>query len=609
MITRIPRRLRAVLDTPERGIALPVVFGLGIVMLMLVAGSMSVALGSLYKTNTDENSSAALAAAFAGVEEYQSRLANDATYYKYGNPAAVFSQADTANGKAASTLTLPTGTQANAAFDVGSSGGWATVPGSSGRASFRYEVDNSTYPTTGVIIIRSTGRVGDSTQSIVANLKQSGFINFLYFTDYELQDPLLSGVNVASCVRYAYGSNARNASSCGIIQFGQFDVINGPLHSNDKLFICKSTFNGAVTTSSTSSPIYDNRGCGSPTFAVGTGPTFAKILEMPPTNSDMKKETRIDLSADVPRPGCLYTGPTWIRYEIVGGVPKMRVISPWTKITNPSYTGGIASTSLAQCGTPGTGANGLGSVTGALIDVLALNLVFVQAVPAIGSGDPNAPANSSMPSALFSCIGSGLTAGWSFASTTPSALSFPLAGEAAPWGASSGNPAYNCRGGDAYVSGVVGGQTTLAAENYVYLVGNLTYDNASTDIMGIVGQNGVFVWNPIKASNSANMLTDTNRTVSAAILSVGHTFGVQNFNRGTARGTLNIIGAIAQKFRGTVATASGNTVVTGYSKNYTYDERFVATAPPKFLTPISTSYGVTQYATVAAAFAADGSTP
>jgi hypothetical protein len=338
---------------------------------------------------------------------------------------------------------------------------------------------------------------------------------------------------------------------------------------------------------------------------------------MPPTNTDMKKETRIDLSADVPRPGCLYTGPTWIRYEMVGGVPKMRVISPWTKVTNPSYTTGIDGTSLAQCGTPGTGANGLGSETGALVDVLALNLLFVQAVPAIGSGDPNAPADSSMPSASFACIGSGVTAGWSFASTTPAALSFPLAGEAAPWGASSGNPAYNCRGGDAYVSGVVGGQTTLAAENYVYLVGDLTYNNASTDIMGIVGQNGVFVWNPMRATHYnngvpdawANILSDTDRTVSAAILSVGHTFGVQNFNRGSARGTLNIIGAIAQKFRGTVATASGNSVVTGYSKNYTYDERFVATAPPKFLTPISTSYGVTQYATVAAAFAADGSTP
>ena len=75
---------------------------------------------------------------------------------------------------------------------------------------------------------------------------------------------------------------------------------------------------------------------------------------------------------------------------------------------------------------------------------------------------------------------------------------------------------------------------------------------------------------------------------------------MQNYSRGD-RGNLTIFGAIAQKFRGTVGTAAG----IGFTKVYEYDTRFRNIAPPKFLTPTSTTYGVTQFATVPAAFKRD----
>jgi hypothetical protein len=93
-----------------------------------------------------------------------------------------------------------------------------------------------------------------------------------------------------------------------------------------------------------------------------------------------------------------------------------------------------------------------------------------------------------------------------------------------------------------------------------------------------------------------------NRKIEAAILSVAHTFQVQNYPYG-ARGDLIIFGALAQKFRGTVGVGSN-----GYTKDYEYDTRFRHIAPPKFLTPTSTTYGVTQVATVPAAFLASGAT-
>lgn len=612
-ILRLARSLRR----NEEGVALPVVIGLTIVILLSIGTALTVTTGGIRKADTDQDAIGALAAAYAGIQEYQSRLGNDSTYQKLGNPAAPFT---TATGSQNS-VTLPTGASANPAFGIGASGTWATVPGSDNTSFFRYEVNNKDYQTKGVLHIRSTGRVGDVTRSVVADLKQKGFIDYLYFTDFEVQDPAYSGVttvdanNVSVCERYGYASPTR-PGSCGTIQFGAFDVFTGGVRSNDQMTICGSNFKGAVVTSSTSTPTWTKpSGCSNPTWGVGTGPSVQAPIDMPPTNTELKKETRNDLPSDVPRPGCLYTGPTVITFEVIGGASKMRIVSPWTKYTNVAATKGAAS-NPAQCGTPGTGSNGLGSTTGAVLDVLDLNLIFVQAVPGVGADDANAPADNSVPTNFACTAASGSTpAGWAYRTITGSGKNqtttyyqqFPMANEATPsGGGSAGLTHYGCRAGDLYVKGSLGGQVTLAAENYIYVTGDLVYRDKQTDMLGLVGQNAVFVWNPMNSSE-VSLLGGTNREIDAAILSVGHTFQVQNYDQGGSRGTLTVFGAIAQKFRGTVSTSSSGVVQTGYAKNYLYDDRFRSTAPPKFLTPVSTTYGVTQYASVPPAFKADGS--
>ncbi len=322
---------------------------------------------------------------------------------------------------------------------------------------------------------------------------------------------------------------------------------------------------------------------------------------MPPTNTELKKETRNDLSDEVPRPGCLYTGPTVITFETAAGVPKMRVLSPWTKKTNIAATVAGA-TNPAACGTPGTGANGLGSSTGALIDVLDLNIMYVQAVPAVGSADANAPANNNAPTNVTCANASGSTPpGWYYRTGSTYIARFPAASEITPSGTSS-LVHYGCRAGDLYVKGTIGGQITIAAENYIYVTGDLTYLDKQSDMLGLIGTNAIYVWNPVSSTSGTSLLSGVHdREIDAAILSVAHTFQVQNYDRGD-RGTLTIFGAIAQKFRGSVGLSSGE----GYTKDYQYDSRFRNTAPPKFLTPVSTTYGVTQFATVPAAFDAMG---
>jgi hypothetical protein len=110
-------------------------------------------------------------------------------------------------------------------------------------------------------------------------------------------------------------------------------------------------------------------------------------------------------------------------------------------------------------------------------------------------------------------------------------------------------------------------------------------------------------WGRRYCASVANLNGTGDRTIEAAILSVQHTFIVQNYDLGARMGTLTVTGAIAQKFRGPVALGSSS----GYAKSYAYDSRLKYMAPPKFLSPVSTTYGVSEIVEVKTAFKPDGS--
>lgn len=585
-------RLRLRLSKGEDGIAMVLVISITLILMLMITVALGSSLSGYTKSKSDENWNAAIAAAYAGIEDYRSKIADDNRYYLFGNPASAYS---TANVPAS---VLPTGTAANPAFGVGTSGTWAKVKDSVG-AFYRYEVDTTSYNSTGVLRVRSTGRVGDETRTIVANLKPKGFIDFLYYTTYEIQDPVISGEDPVACTKYAWAGRG-NGNGCGELSFGANDTINGPTHSNDTIRACGSTFAGAVTTGykpTGTNPTYlrmDSNanacpGGSSETFTKGK-PVWTGTLDLPPTNAKMRNEVRTDL-ADVQYPGCLYTGPTSIVFNSNGTVT---VRSPWTKATRVAGDPVLSGTTPAACGTPG--ATGLGSASGQTFTLPPKNLVFVQNVTtaAAATTNPNVWVAGTYPS--------GITAATCAASNN---IGYPAAGETNI----NTTTSYGCLNGDLFVKGDVNAEQTLVAENYVYVTGDIKYVATNpTAILGLVAQNSVIVYNPMKNCNTTcqSILGDYNRRVDAAVLSVKHTFTVQNYKVGGDRGTLTVNGAIAQLFRGAVRSSSGSTILGGYAKNYVYEWRLQSVAPPKFLSPVSTTYQVREVIEVKSAFGPNG---
>jgi type II secretory pathway pseudopilin PulG len=579
----------------DSGFTLVAVIGTMAMLMLFVLGSLAFVLQQMPANRADQDAKTAMAAAQAGIDEYLSRLNVDDTYWVKGN-----------------------NDPSNPAFTTAG----RDVPGTNGEAAkFKYQVlsDSSVTARTGVIRLQVTGISSPNndgrvvSRTLTTELRPRGFLRFIYFTDVEGQDTDLyrnagyghedngnyeivryhgdyyyiladpSRVD-QDCAQYYYAGrsdvryNTGNSrpfylndgyrtygpfddngytvkNYCAEIQFTSGDVIDGPLHTNDALQIQGSSwFKDPVTETSWSNPPNSNkRWWGNGTPSSGSGgvpgyrPVYAPRLDLPVGNEELLKyvKPKVDTSPNTDRPGCLYTGATRITFLSNG---TMKVLSPGTTSNVPGcYNGSTSSLRKTE-------------QTVALPPMIYVN-----------------PTSNSC-----------------------SDVGYPMSNESTTRGA---GPNYDCKRGTAFVEGTVKGQVTVAAKDDIVITDDLVYanDGSDTNVTGLVAGNYVWVYHPVK-SNGDNLLSSSNsvHNIHAAILSLRHSFLVQNWDQGDPLSTssstkLNVVGAIAQKFRGPVGTGNGSTAVSGYLKNYVYDSRLLTLQPPYFLKPVSSPWQAAKY--------------
>ena len=545
-------RRRLVRQRGEDGFALAAVMVSTTVLALLAAAVVSYGVGSQSISRHDQDWNAALSAAEAGVDDYIFRLNENGNYWQYS-----------------SANLPPDGNQAFAS--------WQDVAGGGTSSQYHYSADTSLLASQGTIRLTSTGRVNATMRSVSVTLRHKSFLDYLYFTDLETVDPALytgSPFTAAQaqtyCAKYYYGGfgNQRDEPSrsdftgdddssgqyCSDITFISTDTLNGPMHSNDAFMVCGTPhFNGDSSTSWSGAnglKYRDNCPPSHPVFANPGDPQTTPPLTMPPSNSTIKTQTAAG------KGGCLYTGPTRIKLNSNG---TMTVKSPFTKQTNN-----------VNCPVNGN--------TGPLPSD---GVIFVQNVPSTVS-DPN------------------------YTNGCP----YNVNGRAHPLGMPIANDitTYGCRNGDAFVEGTLGGQLTIATDNSIVVTWNLTYANGlnGQDLLGLIANNFVELYHPVQCSSgtssscnlNANFPGETARNATfsdpqlyAAALSVNHGVRVQNWAVGAPLGTFHVRGVLAQRYRGPVGTNSSGTIVSGYSKDYVYDQRLKYVSPPKFLDPVASQWG------------------
>ncbi|MGD0197326.1 MAG: hypothetical protein ABSC56_05395 [Solirubrobacteraceae bacterium] len=522
----------------ERGFSMAVAVFVMFVSSLLMYAAVDAVTGDVLPVRTSLDQNRALQAAYAGLSAYRQQLQLNSQYWD----------------------TCPTVTN-------------ATVPGSTDDNATEYysyfELPATTAPSsddkcdtsdpTGTLIegnnvasgsfrVEVTGSSGKISRTIVAEFRPPSFLDYVYFTDYEMPDPALDGSTCSSWLT-ANGYTAttppyywtiKNGSivgpsrntACGSIEFVSQDSLLGPMHSNDELEICGSpTFgrSGEEPPDAEETPgTYAASGCtDSAQFKTPSGQpnTSAGTLAVPQDDSSLvqiadggNSSLTNGCSATA---GCVFTGPTRI---VLNGSS--------ITVTNASYMSGNQTQLTAGYPTNG--------------------VIYVQ------DGSGSCPAYS------------------------------------------NGSPAYPTSGacGNATVSGPYTESLTIASANDVIINGSLTtgmdssYEPTGNDFLGLIANDFVRIAHPCGEQGVPSYITDqSNPTVDAAILAVNHSFIVDNYNCGSALGTLTVDGAIAQSFRGAVGTADVNGgTSSGYLKQYEYDGALADESPPYFLNPTGANW-------------------
>jgi hypothetical protein len=402
----------------------------------------------------------------------------------------------------------------------------ATAPTTANPRPQCVQGDDSTMldPSSGMIRIRVTGRSGASKRTIIASFRRRGLLDFIWLTNYETQDPNAYESDTRRAWAAANCVDYRTArdSGCTNQQFASDDEIFGPLHSNDSLWTCD-------------------------------GSTFGR-----PGRND-----KLEVSAAAPgwdnRCG---TGPPTFNSTFYTSQPMIDIPESNAALEDIAQTGGRV-------------------LLGKHFIRLNGNLMKIDN----GSWEAQ-PTNG----VLYVKTDTG------GCTTKPPILA-------------DYNESASC--GNAYVSGTYSANLTIAAENDVivspprnfpagtYPAGSedLRRQSGSNAVLGLIAENFVRIAHRVTRSdpNDFNTCTNVNSTdwpnlgdvyVDAAILSVKHSFTVDNWGCGAQEGDLHIKGAIAQNFRGTV----GYTGSTGYYKDYVYDDILKLRSPPYFLSPLATPW-------------------
>ncbi len=530
----------------------------------LVAVAVAAVNGTVHTNARDLSRKQAYEAAKAGIDEYAFHLHNDSAYWTkctaVTGPTALNQQGSTANRRP-----VPGETGAEYALElIPATGHSACDPSTVAKATETMLETSGAMK--GTFRVRATGYSGKSSASVTATFKPASFLDYVYFTQLETSDPVTYGSEAAikgayeQCTKTIEGGRYTERipgtyQYCDTISFVSGDNIKGPMHTNDAFVICGRptlgrSANDPIEVSSSAPGWYSTKEIesahyyctGEPDFA-GTFRTNSPVLLPPSTNAEL---------GEIAEPEFRYQGQ--VRICLTGATMTVRR-GPWTcageQLTEESRLEaeekGEREEVLYSGPLPGNG------------------VVYVE---------------------NLSCSGA----------YSPYDTAYPNSSEC----------------GNVYVKGDYTGQLTIAAGNDIIVNGNLT--NAGEEsVLGLIANNFIRVFHPVRLAHQQSCHWEyrwghytwvceedtstsecrgnatgalTNVQIDAALLAINHSFIVDNYDCGSSLGTLNVRGAIAQKYRGAVGTSGG----TGYLKNYEYDERLHTIEPPSFITPVQSDW-------------------
>jgi Tfp pilus assembly protein PilX len=302
----------------ERGFTMLISLAVLVITMLIVGATYIAVTGDTHLSRNDLDQKRAYAAAQAGIAQYSYELNQNVNYWETcAVPPAASVPGSTDSGSteyySVSLLTASTSTSSscdpNNAISTMIEGtdlsGTTTLNPAAG--TFRVKSVGWSGPTGTTALASCTVGAGCVQRTIVAQFKRQSFLNFVYYTDYEVLDPVTVSPEPTDCEAH-YGSRGSDCASDNLtpINFITGDTINGPMHSEDTVAVCGSPTFGrssadAIEVAGISSEGQGN--CANPTIK-GTLNESANSLTPPPSNAQLLNVAQSN--------GQVYTGRTTI---------------------------------------------------------------------------------------------------------------------------------------------------------------------------------------------------------------------------------------------------------------------------------------------------------
>ena len=373
-------------------------------------------------------------------------------------------------------------------------------------------------------------------------------------------------------------------------------VFNGPVFSDDPMFVCSFGVAGSVNIGPASPWLgvttvapnaFTNQGCGqgNPTLNYNVAKT---LLNQPQSTPPDAVSATNKLASVAAENGCLYSGPTSIVFDgtNASGVGQYIVDSPETPLITVSGVIEDKNNDLLKNTNPC-----VPQTAGQPVQLPNNGVILVQT--ASSCSNPLDAATTIVGSYFGStatpkCEGNAIVGNKVYDATTPS--------------------------NDVGLSGSL----TVAAANDVIIDNSITYNDCGTtppgnfgasscqigatanDILGLIATSFVDLNHPLSGNNNAALCGTgggltcdlSNPRLDAVILALQHDFAVNNFTKGVPLGTIANNGSMDQYFADIEGTGSTSGLTSGYLNDYNWDQRLSILSPPYYLSPGTNAWSV-----------------
>jgi hypothetical protein len=288
----------------QGGFTMIVTLGVMLVTSLLLVATFTVANGDIHLSHEDVTQKQAYYAALAGVQEYEYKLQANPDFWQ-GCETVTKSLPAEEGGERYEVSILPASSAPKGTTTCNKAIPFQSAIEQNGTLANTFRIKS-----TGFVKNPAGAYKASAERTLIATFRVTGFLDFIYFTNYETSDPITYNAP-AQCVNAYYSEWSKTGAECRSIVFTSGDKVEGPFHTNDSTRVEGSASFGRkehapADNVEINGGTYPSAGCGGEAKYYTATKCYTKGQKLEPPESDTSLESYVE-------PGYKFEGVTKLK--------------------------------------------------------------------------------------------------------------------------------------------------------------------------------------------------------------------------------------------------------------------------------------------------------